>query len=111
MHPELVMCVSADFKYGFAALMQLEYDDRNLNVNACDANGSFCPIDGNAVLRFCKLTWTALPLLRTDCLFADDLNELGFAGNVFVLLGMAFGFRLIAYWILRRKGPKFDHSI
>ena len=41
----------------------------------------------------------------------DDLNELSFAGNVFVLLGMAFGFRLIAYWVLRRKGPKFDTSI
>ena len=33
--------------------MQLEYDDRFLDVGACDANGSFCPVDGDAVLRFC----------------------------------------------------------
>eukprot|EP00045_Choanoeca_perplexa_P006495 m.55527 g.55527 ORF g.55527 m.55527 type:complete len:690 (-) comp13657_c0_seq1:26-2095(-) len=81
------------FKYGFAALMQLEYDARSLNQDACDENGSFCPVNGNAVLHF------------------YDLNELGFAANVFVLLGMAFGFRLIAYWVLRRKGPKFDATI
>jgi hypothetical protein len=43
-----------DYKYAFAALMQLEYDNRSLNVSACDANGSFCPATGAAVLRGCK---------------------------------------------------------
>eukprot|EP00730_Choanoeca_flexa_P005423 TRINITY_DN11938_c6_g1_i16.p1 TRINITY_DN11938_c6_g1~~TRINITY_DN11938_c6_g1_i16.p1 ORF type:complete len:739 (+),score=188.31 TRINITY_DN11938_c6_g1_i16:284-2500(+) len=81
------------FKYSFAALMQLEYEDRDLNTGACTSEGNFCPVDGEAVLSF------------------YGLQEVSFAGNVFVLLGMAFGFRLIAYWVLRRKGPRFDDSI
>jgi hypothetical protein len=34
-----------------------------------------------------------------------------FGGNIAVLVAMAVGFRFIAYWVLRRRGPKFDVSI
>ena len=50
-----MMDSSKDFKYAFAALMQLEYDDRGLDTSVCTGPaGQFCPEDGDAVIDFCK---------------------------------------------------------
>ena len=40
-------------------------------------------------------------------LFTDGVDELSFTTNVIILLLMAVGFRVLAYLVLRRKGPKF----
>lgn len=78
-------------KYAFAGLMQNEYQDRVLDTSACTTG--FCPASGNDVLSF------------------YSLDEVPFWANFVVMLAMIFGLRLIAYTLLRRRGPKYDHTL
>ncbi len=78
-------------KYSFSLLMQNEFMGRTLSTDCADP--SFCLGTGDAVLDL------------------YGVNELSYAANFFILLGFIVGMRLIAYWILLRRGPKFDDSL
>lgn len=78
-------------KYGYAAAMQNEFEDRELHVVSC--TNSFCPTNGNEVLDFYGLT------------------EFSFWENYIILLALVLGFRIFAYLVLLIKGPKFDLSV
>eukprot|EP00043_Microstomoeca_roanoka_P000728 m.28780 g.28780 ORF g.28780 m.28780 type:complete len:766 (+) comp10476_c0_seq2:346-2643(+) len=80
-------------KYGFAAAMQVEFENRPLNTGACAPNTQFCPSNGNDVLAF------------------YDLDELTYGVNVLILYSLAVAFRILSYWILRRNGPVYDTTI
>lgn len=80
-------------KYSFAALMQLEYDHRDLDQGACRDSTSFCPPTGDAVLSY------------------YGVDDLSFGANLVILIAMAIGVRFLAYAILRRNGPVYDTSI
>ncbi|EGD81253.1 ATP-binding cassette transporter G2 [Salpingoeca rosetta] len=91
-------------KYGFAAIMINEFDGQPLdpscamsnngtNSTAMDDGGPLCFAAGGDVLNY------------------FNLDELSLGVNIVVLLAMAVGFRLIAYWILRVNGPVYDHSL
>lgn len=78
-------------KYAFAGLMQNEYEGRILATSACTSG--FCPATGDGVLSF------------------YSLDEVPFWANFIIMLVMIVGLRLIAYALLRRGGPKFDHTL
>lgn len=44
-------------------------------------------------------------------LLAVGLDELSFGVNVLILAILAVVFRYIAYFLLRRNGPVYDHAI
>ncbi len=79
-------------KYGFALAMQNEFKDRVFTLTGCEPNG-FCPADGQEVLDF------------------FGVDGLSYWTNFLLLLTLVVGFRLIAYIILRRRGPKYDASV
>lgn len=78
-------------KYAFAATMQTEYQNRALDLSTCTP--SFCPTSGDDALQF------------------YDIADLPYWANFIILLVLIFGMRLLAYFILLRKGPKFDTTI
>ncbi len=78
-------------KYAFAGLMQNEYQDRVLDTSVCTPG--FCPATGDGVLSF------------------YSLNEVPFWANFVIMLAMIVFLRIIAYVLLRRGGPKFDHTL
>ncbi|EGD79576.1 ABC transporter [Salpingoeca rosetta] len=90
-------------KYGFAAIMQNEFEGRMLdascattvavNGTASGAGDDLCFATGEEVLDF------------------YNLSELSLGANMGVLLGLIVGFRLISYWILRRNGPVYDTAL
>ena len=79
-------------KYGFNALMQVEYNDRSLDISSCIPN-AFCPRTGEEVLNFFQL------------------HEVPLYANFVILISFALGLRFIAYVLLLRNGPKYDRSI
>lgn len=78
-------------KYAFALAMQTEYEDRSLDLSTCTS--TFCPTDGNSVLSFYGV---------------DDLT---YAANFLILMGLILALRLLAYYVLLRRGAKYDRSI
>jgi hypothetical protein len=79
-------------KYGFSAAMHIEFRDRVLDASGC-VNQTFCPADGNAALEFYKLM------------------DLELWESILILIGYSVIMRLIAYFILYLRGPKYDKSI
>lgn len=79
-------------KYGYALAMQNQFEDRVLELTGCTPN-SFCPATGKDVLEFYGVT------------------EFTFTVNFVILLSLIVGFRLIAYFFLLTKGPKYDTSV
>ncbi len=79
-------------KYGFAAAMQNEYRHRALDTSRCEGS-MFCPASGD------------------DALDNHSLNDLTLVENIVILIGLVVGMRVIAYLILRHRGPKYDKSI
>lgn len=77
-------------KYGFAAVMQNEFGNRELTYDGCTG---FCPPNGDAILEF------------------YDADEMPMWLNIVILAVFAMVMRIIAYLILLRGGPKFDKSI
>eukprot|EP00730_Choanoeca_flexa_P013749 TRINITY_DN5663_c0_g1_i1.p1 TRINITY_DN5663_c0_g1~~TRINITY_DN5663_c0_g1_i1.p1 ORF type:complete len:667 (+),score=189.51 TRINITY_DN5663_c0_g1_i1:72-2072(+) len=79
--------------YGFAAIMQNEFQDRYITDCSQAGNDGVCFATGDEVLDF------------------YELNSRSLTANIFILLGLIVGFRLIAYWILRRNGPTYDLTL
>ncbi|EDQ91083.1 uncharacterized protein MONBRDRAFT_23998 [Monosiga brevicollis MX1] len=84
-------------KYSFAALLQLEYEDRSLDTSSCSGSaaeaGQLCFSEGSQVLEF------------------YDVADIDFGYNILILIAMTVGFHFIAYLILLYRGPKFDTSV
>jgi hypothetical protein len=78
-------------KYSFGAIMQNEYENRALDLSGCTS--SFCPKSGDDALSF------------------YNVDDLSYWANFLILLALIIAYRLIAYVILLRKGPKFDATI
>ena len=79
--------------YGFAAIMQNEFKNRFITDCALAPEDAVCFSTGQEVLDFYDL----------------DSRPLGV--NIVILLALIVGFRLIAYWILRRNGPVYDLTL
>ncbi|EDQ91872.1 uncharacterized protein MONBRDRAFT_19734 [Monosiga brevicollis MX1] len=79
--------------YGFAAAMQNEFSDRVLANCTGAPEDDVCFTQGSEVLDFYKV------------------DELSFAANLWILLALIVGFRLIAYLILLRNGPVYDLAL
>ena len=57
------------------------------------STASFCPTSGDDALAF------------------YGVDDLSYWANFIILLALIIGLRVLAYWILLRKGPKFDTSV
>lgn len=80
--------------YGFSALAQNEFDGQNYNFCFSNTTNSACTTTtGTEILNF------------------YGLNQIPQLALYFILFGYSVLMRLIAWGILRYRGPKFDKSI